>query len=154
MEAGKTYRWNTHYWLITSAGNNTWRNKGEITRFICFLNTINNCRGTSMSRSTVRGHCTVKKCSIRVGTFSNPWWSKLGLPTFEEQKSERTNRTSRPNGWHSCLVFLRPRVRISFRRPVILTEASRNFPQSIQVIAGIVSWIIPRPLPCISFPIH
>lgn len=87
IETRETHRWKYHHGIITSAGSNTWRSRGEITCFICSLSTIKNCRETSMARSTIRRHSTVKKCTIRSGTFSNTWWSKFGLPTLEEQKS-------------------------------------------------------------------
>jgi hypothetical protein len=35
-----------------------------------------------------------------------------------------------PSSWHSCFVFCRSRVQILARRPAILTEVCRGFPQS------------------------
>jgi hypothetical protein len=40
------------------------------------------------------------------------------------------------------------------RRPTILMEVSRGFPESLQANAGIIPKIRPRPLPTKAFPIH
>jgi hypothetical protein len=53
-----------------------------------------------------------------------------------------------------ALLLGRFRVQISARRSAILAEAFRDFPQSLQVNAGIVPSIKPRPLPSISFPMQ
>jgi hypothetical protein len=53
-----------------------------------------------------------------------------------------------------CLVFGRWLVRVSDRIAVILTDALRDFPQSLQTNATIVSQIRPRTIPSRSFTIH
>jgi hypothetical protein len=49
-----------------------------------------------------------------------------------------TDRTSLSSGLHCCFVFGRSHVKISARRPPILTEVFRVFPQSLQANAGTV----------------
>jgi hypothetical protein len=44
--------------------------------------------------------------------------------------------------------------RFSVRRPAFLTEFICDLPQSLRANAGIVTEIMPRPLPASSFPIH
>ena len=58
MVTGNKNRWNFHYKVFSSAGNSTWRNKGNTARFICFLITISSCKPISVAPSAFRGHCT------------------------------------------------------------------------------------------------
>jgi hypothetical protein len=48
-------------------------------------------------------------------------------------------RTSKSSGQNSCFFFERSRVQISAWKPAILTEGFRDFPQTLQANAGMVS---------------
>jgi hypothetical protein len=71
------------------------------------------------------------------------WVLKLCTQTdhhvFSGWHWDESYRTSRPNGQYTCFVFGRSRVQISSRRPAILTEVFRGFPQSLDANSGIVS---------------
>jgi hypothetical protein len=60
--------------------------------------------------------------------------------------------TSWSSGEHSCFVFGRSWVQISVRKPAVVTEVFRGFPQSLQVNVEIVPWNRSRLLPSTCFP--